>query len=90
MKRTAKILSIVLVAVMLLGAFPFSAMAGTAFAGYNEAIEEYDDYGYYVRYDFENYGSNSNHQNYVTSTTVKNADGKLPTKGSSISIISGE
>ena len=75
--KTSKIISMVLVAVMLVTAFPLSVFAGTAFAGYHENIDNYDDYGYYLRYDFENYGSNSNHQGYVQSTTVKNADGKL-------------
>ena len=77
MKRTAKILSMVLVTAMLLTAFSLSAFAGTAFAGYNETVENYDDYGYYVKYDFENYGSNAHHKTYMQSTTVTNADGKL-------------
>ena len=76
MKKTAKILSMALVTVMLVTVFPLSAFAGTAFAGYNERLDSYDDYGYYVKYDFENYGSNQDHGAYVKSTAVTNADGK--------------
>lgn len=54
-----------------------SAFSVISFAEMGEPIADYDNYGYYVAYDFENYVSGAHHYSYIKNKDSKNADGLL-------------
>ena len=54
-----------------------SAFSVTSFAEMGEPIADYDDYGYYVAYDFESYVSGAHHYSYIKNRDSKNANGLL-------------
>ena len=72
MRRSSKLLALVITIVMTASVL---ALAANAILG--ETAQNYDDYGYYAYFDFENYGNATDHHSYMKSATVKNKDGKL-------------
>ncbi len=72
MKKSAFLLVLVLMLAMLMQGMPIQA-----YGSMGEPIADYDKYGYYTYYDFENYGTASNHRAYMGTATVTNADGLL-------------
>ena len=72
MKKIITLFTGLLLLTMLVSAFPVSAENT-----FDEPLDTYDDYGYYASFDFENYGSSTNHLNYMQKSTATNADGKL-------------
>lgn len=76
MKKTAKLLAMLITFVMLVSAFA----VGTS-ADLGEYIADYDDYGYYAYFDFQNFSTASsdtaNHHTYMRDANAKNANGLL-------------
>jgi hypothetical protein len=72
MKRLSLILAIVMALVTILSVVP-----ATAANSFGATLDKYDDYGYYLYYDFENYGSAANHTVYMEDAKATNKDGKL-------------
>ena len=72
MKKITKILSLLIVIATFVSLIP-----NTATAQFAESVTNYDDYGYYIYYDFENLGGKSNHSGYFKADASVNADGKL-------------
>lgn len=76
MKKTSIMIALALALVTVLSVIPATA------ALLEEPISDYDDYGYYAYFDFENYGAASSHNKYFRGeyyeggTVTKNADGK--------------
>ena len=73
MKKTAFILALV----MLLGVFASVMPVAAESPLFDEPIDSYDDYGYYIYYDFESYTGATSQLGYMRTTTTVNADGKL-------------
>ncbi len=72
MKKTKTLLAIILVLVTFLGSISVSA-----YDSVGEIIDNYDEYGRYVYFDFENYGSSSNHLVYMRNDESTNKDGSI-------------
>lgn len=72
MRKSLKLLALVITVVMLV-----SALVVSANAILGETAQNYDDYGYYAYFDFENYGSATDHHSYMKSANARNKDGKL-------------
>ena len=72
MKKSTLLLVLVLMLAMLMQGMPIQA-----YGSMGEPIADYDKYGYYTYYDFENYGTASDHRAYMGTATVTNADGLL-------------
>lgn len=76
MRKTSIMIALALALVTVLSIIPATA------ALLEEPISDYDDYGYYAYFDFENYGAASSHleyfrgEDYPGGTVTKNADGK--------------
>lgn len=71
MKKITTFITGILIIIMLVSVIPVSAENT-----FDEPLDTYDDYGYYAGFDFENYGTASNHLSYMRNSKSVNADGK--------------
>ena len=70
--KNCKIFALILTLIMLI-----SALSVISFAETGKPTADYDNYGYYVAYDFENYVSGAHHYSYIKNRDSKNANGLL-------------